>query len=75
MSNDHPSMANLTNTDSIRVAKGKLPRKASLILWILLAANFVVSLNETVLGVALPVVMKDLHITAQPDSGSPPRSS
>lgn len=64
MTNDHPSMANLTNTDSIRVAKGKLPRKASLILWILLAANFVVSLNETVLGVALPVVMKDLHITA-----------
>ena len=30
----------------------------------MLAANFVVSLNETVLGVALPVVMKDLHITA-----------
>ena len=64
MTNDHPSLENLTNTDAIRVTNGKLPRKVSLILWILLAANFVVSLNETVLGVALPVVMKDLHITA-----------
>jgi len=54
----------LSNTDSIRVASGKLPKHASRILWILLAANFVVSLNETVLGVALPVVMKDLHISA-----------
>ena len=42
----------------------KLPAHASRILWILLAANFVVSLNETVLGVALPVVMRDLDITA-----------
>ena len=55
---------NLSNTDAIRVTKGKLPRQTSLILWILLAANFVVSLNETVLGVALPVVMRDLHISA-----------
>ena len=42
----------------------KLPAHASRILWILLAANFVVSLNETVLGVALPVVMRDLDTTA-----------
>jgi DHA2 family lincomycin resistance protein-like MFS transporter len=45
-------------------AKRKLPAHAARILYILLAANFVVALNETVLGVALPSVMKDLHISA-----------
>lgn len=54
----------LTSTDTIRVQNGKLPRNVSRILWILLAANFVVSLNETVLGVALPGVMRDLNIPA-----------
>lgn len=44
--------------------KLKLPAGVGRILFILLGANFVVSLNETVLGVALPVLMRDLHITA-----------
>jgi len=44
--------------------KRKLPAHAARILYILLGANFVVALNETVLGVALPSVMKDLNVSA-----------
>jgi DHA2 family lincomycin resistance protein-like MFS transporter len=50
--------------EAVTQAKPRLPGHVSRILFILLGANFVVSLNETVLGVALPVLMRDLHITA-----------
>lgn len=55
-------MSNPENTQA--KAKLRLPAGVGRILFILLGANFVVSLNETVLGVALPVLMRDLHITA-----------
>jgi len=47
-----------------KAPRRKLPAEAARILFILLGANFVVALNETVLGVALPSIMKDLNITA-----------
>ncbi|MEN9737711.1 MAG: hypothetical protein RJA26_944 [Actinomycetota bacterium] len=52
------------STTESQSAKPKLPSHVFRILFILLGANFVVSLNETVLGVALPVLMRDLNITA-----------
>ncbi|MEN9716025.1 MAG: hypothetical protein RJA35_1492, partial [Actinomycetota bacterium] len=59
-------MANVSTPENSqpKAAKPKLPSHVARILFILLGANFVVSLNETVLGVALPVLMRDLHITA-----------
>ena len=39
------------------------PRE-QLAIWLLLASAFVVILNETVMGVALPRLMEDLHISA-----------
>jgi len=39
------------------------PRE-QLAIWLLLGSSFVVILNETVMGVALPRLMDDLHITA-----------
>jgi len=46
------------------IAKPKLPAGVGRIIFILLGANFVVALNETVLGVALPQLMRDLKIPA-----------
>jgi len=52
------------NTKQAKAPRRKLPAEAARILFILLGANFVVALNETVLGVALPSIMKDLGISA-----------
>ncbi|NLA65847.1 MAG: multidrug efflux MFS transporter [Leucobacter sp.] len=39
-------------------------RREQLAIWLLLASAFTVILNETIMGVALPRLMEDLHITA-----------
>lgn len=46
------------------ISRPKLPAGVGRIIFILLGANFVVALNETVLGVALPQLMRDLNIAA-----------
>ncbi|HHG6298042.1 TPA: hypothetical protein ACPXFP_002212, partial [Streptococcus pneumoniae] len=38
--------------------------KEQLAIWLLLVSAFVVILNETIMGVALPKLMHDLNITA-----------
>lgn len=40
----------------------KLNPKDSVTIWVLLASTFTVMLNETIMGVALPTLMKDLNI-------------
>jgi DHA2 family lincomycin resistance protein-like MFS transporter len=45
-------------------SKPRLPKGVGRIVFILLGANFVAFLNETVLGVALPKLMRDLNISA-----------
>ncbi|PPF38030.1 MDR family MFS transporter [Rathayibacter sp. AY1A3] len=42
----------------------RLPKRAKLIIGLLLASAFVVILNETIMGVALPSLIRDLGITA-----------
>ncbi|PXW31901.1 UNVERIFIED_CONTAM: DHA2 family lincomycin resistance protein-like MFS transporter [Williamsia faeni] len=44
--------------------RGESPAGSVLLISLLLVATFVVILNETILGVALPTLMKDLDITA-----------
>ncbi|WP_082104511.1 DHA2 family efflux MFS transporter permease subunit [Demequina soli] len=39
-------------------------RRDSIVIWVLIVAAFVVILNETVMGVAIPHLMEDLGITA-----------
>jgi len=46
------------------VAETKLPRRHRNVIATLLVATFVVILNETIMGVALPVLMEDLHLSA-----------
>ena len=45
-------------------AETKLPRRHRNVIATLLVATFVVILNETIMGVALPVLMEDLHLSA-----------
>lgn len=54
---------NLSDTGSI-TKTGKLSAESVLIISILLISTFVVFLNETLLGVALPVIMEELNIAA-----------
>lgn len=44
-------------------AEGRIGPRENLAIWLLLVSAFVVILNETVMGVALPRLMLDLHIT------------
>ena len=46
------------------VAETKLPRRDRNVIATLLVATFVVILNETIMGVALPVLMEDLQLSA-----------
>jgi DHA2 family lincomycin resistance protein-like MFS transporter len=39
------------------------PTNASLVIWLLVASAFVMILNETIMSVALPALIVDLHIT------------
>lgn len=45
-------------------AAAKLDPRNNIAIWVLLTAAFVVILNETVMGVALPVLLDELQITA-----------
>lgn len=45
-------------------AAGGFGAREMLVIWLLLVSAFVVILNETVMGVALPKLMTELHITA-----------
>lgn len=51
-------------TDSIRVSLGRMGKRESRVVWLLLAAAFVAILNETTMGVAIPHLITDLGITA-----------
>ncbi|MGV2984342.1 MDR family MFS transporter [Microbacterium sp. AGC85] len=58
-----------SDTDTIRIPDAatepdKMPRAARIAIGLLLAATFVVVLNETVMGVALPRLMAEFEITA-----------
>ena len=44
------------------------------VIWLLLAASFVVILNETIMGVAIPHLVTDLGITIEQAQWLPPRS-
>ena len=50
--------------ESAVLANGKLTARSRTLITLLLVATFVVFLNETIMGVALPVVMADLGIDA-----------
>lgn len=43
----------------------RIQRRNSRVIWLLLVAAFVVILNETIMGVALPELMVDLHVDAR----------
>lgn len=45
-------------------APAELSRRDSRVIWLLLAATFVVILNETIMTVAIPKLMDDLHVDA-----------
>jgi DHA2 family lincomycin resistance protein-like MFS transporter len=51
-------------TGSTPTQGGALSARESRVIWLLLAAAFVAILNETTMGVAIPHLIKDLHITA-----------
>lgn len=51
-------------TTTAAVADTKLPRRDRNVIATLLVAAFVVILNETIMGVALPVLMEDLNLSA-----------
>ena len=52
------------NTDPTASAERPFGPREQLAVWLLLASSFVVILNESVMGVALPRLMDDLKITA-----------
>ena len=43
---------------------GELSRRDTTVIWVLLTAAFVAILNETTMGMAIPHLIEDLHITA-----------
>ena len=57
-------MTTATTTQQARSSTA-LPREARSVIVTLLVAAFVVILNETIMGVALPRLMTDLGITAR----------
>jgi DHA2 family lincomycin resistance protein-like MFS transporter len=48
-----------------RGAPTRLDARANRVIWLLLAAAFVVILNETIMGVAIPHLVVDLHVAVQ----------
>ncbi|WP_062388391.1 DHA2 family efflux MFS transporter permease subunit [Demequina iriomotensis] len=50
--------------DAPRAVDPALARRNTAVIWVLIVAAFVVILNETVMGVAIPHLMEDLAITA-----------
>ncbi|MEN2740066.1 DHA2 family efflux MFS transporter permease subunit [Microbacterium sp. X-17] len=54
-----------TSTGSVpEAAPAEMTRDQSRVMWLLLAAAFVAILNETTMGVAIPHLIGDLHISA-----------
>ena len=53
-----------TTRDTAPPQDDSLPREVKLVIGLLLVATFVVVLNETIMGVALPQLMGDLEISA-----------
>ena len=56
--------ADLGTRDTAPQQDDSLPREIKLVIGLLLVATFVVVLNETIMGVALPQLMGDLQISA-----------
>ncbi|MDR2294610.1 MAG: DHA2 family efflux MFS transporter permease subunit [Microbacterium sp.] len=54
----------MTDTAAVSTRSGAMPANANRLLSLLLAAAFVAILNETTMGVAIPHLIDDLHITA-----------
>lgn len=52
-----------THTGSSPVVAEQMPRKDMAVIWVLLTAAFVAILNETTMGMAIPHLISDLHIT------------
>ncbi|MDQ0538364.1 DHA2 family lincomycin resistance protein-like MFS transporter [Curtobacterium flaccumfaciens] len=61
---DLASTAQRTSDSAELATDERLPKRAKLIIGLLLASTFVVILNETIMGVALPSLIRDLSITA-----------
>lgn len=59
------SARSATNNISLpHASDGGASARDNRVIWLLLGAAFVVILNETIMGVAIPHLMDDLHITA-----------
>lgn len=56
-------LADPATTDTA-AESGRIERRNNRVIWLLLAATFVVILNETIMTVAIPKLMDDLHIDA-----------
>ncbi|UNK69824.1 MDR family MFS transporter [Microbacterium sp. H1-D42] len=52
-----------TGSSPVVHAPGDIPRKDMAVIWVLLTAAFVAILNETTMGMAIPHLIEDLHIT------------
>jgi DHA2 family lincomycin resistance protein-like MFS transporter len=63
MTETAPITVPITEEDSVRAAAA-LSARNRLVIMLLLVSTFVVILNETIMGVAIPHLMKDLHISA-----------
>ncbi len=51
-------------TDAPTELDPALKRRNTVVIWLLIVAAFTVILNETIMGIAIPHLMEDLHITA-----------
>lgn len=58
------STSELSTSTTEPATDERLPKRVKLIIGLLLASTFVVILNETIMGVALPSLIRDLRITA-----------
>jgi DHA2 family lincomycin resistance protein-like MFS transporter len=67
MPNKAQDTASTEKESTHNVTDQKLPRESKTIIAVLLVASFVTFLNETILGVALPDIMKQLRI--EPSTG------
>ncbi|BDZ38885.1 MDR family MFS transporter [Microbacterium suwonense] len=52
-----------TGSTIIPETSGTIPRRDMAVIWVLLTAAFVAILNETTMGMAIPHLISDLHIT------------
>ncbi|MBP1326058.1 DHA2 family lincomycin resistance protein-like MFS transporter [Leucobacter exalbidus] len=53
-----------TNTNTVEIGQGRIPRSVKMILAVLVITAFVMMLNETTVAVAMPAIMADYAITA-----------